>query len=235
MDSDEEVAKFHQNKLLLPNQNLDSDENSSEDDQKLTHETIKYHLEEEKKIREQLQDELESDQEAGPDSDQEGKVNLGTTYSSRKANDYKGSDRLGRLSRAEKERNEQFVLEEAISKKRAIENLIEDGDCDPELAGILQEQADIDENADDDEDARATKGPSSESETETKDENSLDDQEKLAIVNRKYPEIPRYIKIYNDIVTSDLPATEELLKQNADALTDVLMPGGLRRNWGNSQ
>lgn len=203
MDSDDSIEKFHQSKILLDQKadNINSDSDQEFTDQKreyeLTHEIVQEYLNEEHKIRQEL---IKSDTDDSENDDK----NIQSDNWGKKLSDWRGEDKLKSLSRADQELLESAQLDEAVEKKRIIENLIKNVDyVDPEF-----------EEMEDDND--------SEKEDICKKEN-LSIEDKLKLVDQKYPKVVKYFSIYNQISCQLLPKVESCLKSYYKILPPILL------------
>lgn len=223
MSSDDEVEKYHKSKIFLNNDNFNQSDEETENfrqDREITHELVSGYLAEEKRKQEELLNDSEDEASEGSEDDA-GKF-LSTGFGSNKIKDFRGDDKLGKLSKNEQELAERARLEEAISKKRTMESMIENAEMDPELAGILEdgsESSDDEKTGDSETDAVDKPGTGAESGL---DLTSLSDAKKLEIARSKYPNLEKYIQIYNQITQEIIPKIDQNLAKKAEFLTEIL-------------
>ena len=199
MDSDEEIEKFHQNKLSLDQP--DSDENSeSEFANDLTHQDIQKYLDNANN------DSDDSDQNDADEISNEPVIS--GSLASKNKRDIYGADRdLRKLSRADREIAENAILDEVLKKKRAIENLMDQDELDPELV-----ESEGGENEDGDEENRS-------SDNEEPDENAQTSNLPSSIQS----EANKYQKIYEKISNTLLPKIEQNLSTKSSILSELLL------------
>lgn len=217
-DSDDEVNKYHNSKIYLNNQSSDSNNSDTENNPTLTHDLIKFHLEEERRKREENSESSDNNSETHNENNHDSNTITTNSFGSNKIKDFRGDDKLGKMSRADQELAERARLEEALNKKRTIENMINLDQIDPELDEILQEN-NSDSDSESNDDQSNEKNDSSIKELES----NLSNEEKIKLSNQKYPKLKNYINIYNQIISDHLPQVESNLQNKSSILTEILL------------
>merc|ERR1711976_1160953 len=191
--SDDEVEKFHRDKLMLEKNDDDSDESSdtelnpSNQEMKLTHEEVQKYLDEEKRLREERMMSDEDDQN-DDESDKIGQISVKMGHEVK-------SRRTSKMTAAQVEEMEQLALQEALERKQLQEKLVDEIDFeDPEL---MENEVD-----------------------EKNDEKELENSEKVDGLEIN-SEAQKYLKIYKEIDEVESPALEKIISENLDAIKEA--------------
>merc|ERR1711972_46600 len=125
--SDDEVEKFHRDKLMLEKNDQSVDDSSDTDlvpsnqEMKLTHGVVQEYLDEEKRLRAER---MMSDDEEGENDDFENDKIGGEISVSDKRSRYGRNVRSSKMTAAQVEEMENLALQEALEKKQEQENLV---------------------------------------------------------------------------------------------------------------